>query len=157
MLNYMVTRTYPWSLSPLQPQMFPTFTDSLLQNTFLAWNLFCHFSFTTKSEYLQVLGYKNYEFPYVSLIFFFLNFLFILNISPSLSTKPIVLWWFYLSYQVGMPGNEQFIPTVNFTRQSFPSYSWLPGTQRNFGTCAPVIIHPSGIPSPKSFPHSLSH
>lgn len=30
-----------------------------------------HFSFTNKSEYLQVLGYKNYEFPYVSLIFFF--------------------------------------------------------------------------------------
>lgn len=76
------------------------------------------------------------------------------QMSPLISGAPNYSW---CPSMVGVPGNEQFIPTVNFARQSFPSYSWLPGTQRNFGTCAPVITHPSGIPSPKSFPHSLSH
>ncbi|KAL4595932.1 hypothetical protein ACB092_12G127900 [Castanea dentata] len=76
------------------------------------------------------------------------------QMSPLISGAPNYSW---CPSMVGMPGNDQFIPTVNFARQSLPSYSWLPGTQRNFGTCAPVIIHPSGIPSPKSFPHSLSH
>nr|POE97987.1 putative transcription factor [Quercus suber] len=62
------------------------------------------------------------------------------QMSPLISGAPNYSW---CPSMVGMPGNEQFIPTVNFARQSFPSYSWLPGTQRNFGTCAPVITHPS--------------
>jgi hypothetical protein len=53
-----------------------------------------------------------------------------------------------------LPGNLPFIREIKFSGQSDV---YLPGSQRKFATCAPIIIHPSRIPFPPSLALSLAH
>lgn len=55
--------------------------------------------------------------------------------------------------QMGIPENVPYAPMMHFAR---PSYHYMIKTHGNFATCAPVISHPSGIPSPRSLPSSPS-
>ncbi|KAI5346792.1 PREDICTED: mRNAion factor [Prunus dulcis] len=58
-----------------------------------------------------------------------------------------------VSYMMGLPENVPYTPMMHFAR---PSYHYMIKTHGNFATCAPVISHPSGIPSPRSLPSSPS-
>ncbi|XP_050224864.1 probable transcription factor At5g61620 [Mercurialis annua] len=69
-----------------------------------------------------------------------------------------------MPYMVGFSGSKQSywaaksIPTASYLHMVNYNYPTVvyPFTSGNFSTCAPITAHPSGIPTPRSFPVNYS-